>query len=154
MTKANPNETSRGPVWVWWALTVAIAGWLLWMTQRPQAVVSAELTALTESAEARGISRHLLISILGNIAVFIPLGASASGALAHHPRLRARAFWGGGLIGVGLSGVIELLQLFSASRFADLQDLGLNALGAFAGAGVGVWLVHILRSKSRQRPTE
>ena len=154
MTKANPNETSRCPVWIWGVVTVVIARWLLWMTQRPQAVVSAELTALTESAEARGISRHLVISILGNIAVFIPLGASASAALAHHPRLRARAFWGGGLIGVGLSGVIELLQLFSASRFADLQDLGLNALGAFAGAGVGVWLVHILRSKSRQRPTE
>jgi glycopeptide antibiotics resistance protein len=55
-----------------------------------------------------------------------------------------RAFLGGGLLGTGFSGVIELLQLARPSRFADIKDLGLNSLGAFIGAGIGALLLHRL----------
>jgi glycopeptide antibiotics resistance protein len=77
---------------VWWALAVAVAAWLLWMTLRPNQIVATDLAPLTESAAERGISIHLLIDLAGNIAVFVPLGAVLALALRGRP-VRRRLRW-------------------------------------------------------------
>lgn len=117
---------------LWWLVFVAIAAWLLWMTLRPQAQAVADLTPITVPAAARGISIPFMVDFLGNIIVFIPLGAAAAFALATKPRwtrlLAATA------VGAGLSAAIELLQLAIPSRFSGFDDWLLNTAGTFIGA--------------------
>ncbi|HQE91832.1 MAG TPA: VanZ family protein [Anaerolineae bacterium] len=117
---------------LWWLVVAAVAAWLLWMTLRSQAQVTADLTVITTPAAAQGVSIPFLIGFLGNIAVFIPLGAAAAFALANKPRwtrlLAATA------IGAGLSAAIELLQRTIPSRFSGFDDWLLNTIGTFIGA--------------------
>lgn len=132
--------------WIWWAVAVLVTIWLLWMTQRPQDIVSADLEVLTKPAASRGISSRLLIGILGNIAVFVPLGAAVAQALAcrshravvvaglqTEPPLLGRVVGGTGA-GLALSIFIELLQHAQPTRVTDLEDVALNTLGALIGA--------------------
>jgi glycopeptide antibiotics resistance protein len=143
---------------------VLVAAWLFWMTQRPQDVVSSDLEVLTQPAAARGISARLLIGILGNVAVFVPLGAAVARALTCGARRKGDAGplvadarglagtsrpWspagiiaGGTGAGIVLSGLIELLQRAQPSRVADWEDVVLNTLGALIGALLAVgWAV-------------
>lgn len=124
----------------WWLVVVAVAAWLLWMTLRPQAQVTADLTVITIPAAAQGISIPFLIGFLGNIVVFVPLGAAAALALADKPRetrlLTATA------VGAGLSAAIELLQSTLPSRFADLDNWLLNTIGTFIGAMIAAVLIN------------
>ena len=125
---------------LWWLAVVVIAAWLLWMTLRPQEQVTADLTTITTPAAAQGISIPFLISFLGNVAVFIPLGAAAALALGSRPfktRLLAST-----AIGMALSAAIELLQLAIPSRFSDFDDWLLNTLGACIGAAIASILIH------------
>jgi len=121
---------------LWWLVVVAVAAWLLWMTLRSQEQAVADLTLITVPAAVRGISIPFLIDFLGNIVVFIPLGAAAAFALANKPRwtrlLAATA------VGAGLSAVIELLQSALPSRFADFDDWLLNTAGTLIGAAIAV----------------
>jgi glycopeptide antibiotics resistance protein len=129
------------------------------MTQRPQAVVSADLEVLTRPAAAQGISARLLIGVVGNVVVFVSFGGAVAWALGcrHRHRVGQRAqsrtpardrLWsmvlGGTGAGALLSTGIELLQRLQPSRVADWEDLGLNTLGAFFGAlavaGVWIWV--------------
>jgi glycopeptide antibiotics resistance protein len=120
----------------WWLVVAAIAAWLLWMTLHPQEQASADLAYITAPATAHGISIPFLIGFLGNIAVFVPLGAAAAFALAHKPRgirlLAATA------LGAGLSAAIELLQFAIPSRFSSFDDWLLNTIGACVGAVIAV----------------
>jgi len=106
------------------------------MTLRPQEQASADLTPITVPAAAQGISIPFLIGFLGNIVVFIPLGAAAAFALANKPRgtrlLAATA------VGAGLSAAIELLQLAIPSRFSGFDDWLLNTAGTLIGAVIAV----------------
>lgn len=116
-----------------------IAAWLLWMTLRPQSQASADLTYLTAPAAAQGISARFFIDFLGNIAVFVPLGASLAFALAGRPvRLRLP---GATLIGAALSAAIELIQQTLPSRFSSWEDWLLNTLGALIGALIASFLI-------------
>jgi len=124
---------------LWWLVFVAIAAWLLWMTLRPQEQAVADLTPITAPAAARGISVPFLVDFLGNIAVFIPLGAAAALALANKPcgpRLLAAT-----AVGAGLSAAIELLQLAIPSRFSGFDDWLLNTVGACIGAVIAGVLI-------------
>jgi glycopeptide antibiotics resistance protein len=122
---------------LWWGVAALIALWLYWMTLRPQATVSADLTPITATAASQGLSSRFVIGFLGNIAVFVPWGAAV--ALA----LNRRAWWHmlGGAIGSGalLSASIELLQMAVPGRVTAWDDWALNTLGAAFGAIVVYW---------------
>jgi glycopeptide antibiotics resistance protein len=124
----------------WWIVAALVSLWLLWMTLRPQAQVTADLTVITAPAAAQGISIPFLIGFLGNIAVFIPLGAAAALALARNPR-EARLLVATA-VGAGLSAVIELLQLAIPSRVSGFDDWLLNTAGAFIGAVIASILIN------------
>lgn len=125
----------RGRAWFWWALAGAVTVWLLWMTLRPNLTVAADLAPLTEPAAARGISPHVIISLAGNIVVFVPLGAALTLALGGKPagrRLLLATF-----IGAALSLIIELVQTVIPSRVTALDDWLLNTVGTTIGALLG-----------------
>ncbi|MGC9396173.1 MAG: VanZ family protein [Anaerolineae bacterium] len=121
---------------LWWVVVVVVGAWLLWMTLRPQAQVTADLTAITIPAAAQGISISFLIDFLGNIAVFIPLGAATASALANKPR--TTRLLASTAVGAGLSAAIELLQLTIPSRVSGFDDWLLNTIGTLIGAGITV----------------
>jgi len=124
---------------VWGIIALLIAAWLLWMTLRPQGQASADLAYITTPAAAQGISISFLIGFLGNIAVFVPLGAAVAFALADWsawPRLIVAT-----LAGSALSAAIELIQRTLPSRFSSWDDWLLNTLGALLGALVANFLI-------------
>jgi glycopeptide antibiotics resistance protein len=117
---------------VWWLLSAIVAIWLLWMTLRPNQTVAADLALLTGPATERGVSAHVLIDLVGNVAVFLPLGLILALALRGRPTGRRLSL--ATLGGAGLSLVIELIQSALPSRVSALDDWLLNTGGAFLGA--------------------
>jgi glycopeptide antibiotics resistance protein len=115
------------------------------MTMRAEATVTRELLPVTESAAGRLLGTHLLISILGNIAVFVPLGAAVALALADLPLAR-RIGWST-VAGASLSAAIELLQMALPSRWSDPMDWVLNTLGAGIGAVIATLVGKYLERK-------
>ena len=77
------------------------------------------------------IKREAAINIIGNISMFIPTGVIM-------PILYKRldCFWKVLLAGVGLSFVIEVIQLLFPGSVTDIDDLILNTLGVAVGYGV------------------
>ncbi len=79
------------------------------------------------------VFREALINLIGNTAMFLPLGIiwpSVFPQLDTHGKVIAA--------GVGCSLLIELLQLPFFDRVSDIDDLILNALGFLMG--YGLWL--------------
>ncbi|MEO8449045.1 MAG: VanZ family protein [Gemmatimonadota bacterium] len=69
--------------------------------------------------------------LIVNLALFIPIGFFCRFArIGREDRWAMAALFGG----LALSGVIELLQVFEPVRSPSLLDVGLNGLGAWAGA--------------------
>lgn len=134
----SPHRGHYG-TWFWWVLAGLVAGWLLWMTLRPNQSVAANLAPLTcayaRTATAQGISTHLLIDLVGNVVVFAPLGAAL--ALALNGRPTGRRLLLATLIGAGLSLTIELVQIAIPTRVAQLGDWLLNVAGTIIGASIG-----------------
>lgn len=101
------------------------------------------------SSALHNVDRELgLINLLGNIVMFVPIGLLlpfATGARF------ARSV--GGCAGV--SGLVELLQLFTA-RSLDIDDVVLNTLGGALGAALGVavsaLLARRLMTSNAERP--
>ncbi|MFV0523276.1 MAG: VanZ family protein [Acidimicrobiales bacterium] len=75
---------------------------------------------------------------VGNVALFVPLGALAVLAASRRGRAgrgRRAAVWPGLRAGLVVSAVIELAQwVVPTGRVADVDDFVLNVLGAVAGA--------------------
>ncbi len=117
---------------LWWIVALLVAAWLLWMTLRTNSTVTQDLTPVTESLVGQLLGTHLLISILGNVAVFVPLGAAVALALKDQPPVKQVGL--GTAAGAGLSATIELLQLALPSRWSDPADWVLNTVGAGMGA--------------------
>ena len=140
----SPATQRASRIRLWWLAVAVIAAWLLWMTLRPQAQVTADLTTITTPAAAQGISIPFLIGFLGNIVVFIPLGAAAALALGSRP-LKTRLL-ASTAIGMALSAAIELLQLAIPSRFSDFDDWLLNTAGACIGAVIAGILINNCRA--------
>ena len=72
--------------------------------------------------------RELLINVIGNTAMFMPLGVVwpiVYKELNTHKKVIAA--------GVGFSFVIEILQLLFYDRVTDIDDLILNSLGFVVG---------------------
>lgn len=73
----------------------------------------------------------LLINLIGNFAMFIPSGIMLP---LIYPRFNN--FPKVALAGIGLSLIIEVIQLPFAVRASDVDDLILNTLGCMAGYGL------------------
>jgi hypothetical protein len=91
----------------------------------------------------RAARTYLFVDVLGNLAVFVPLGAALGAATMPGRRSRKTRgqFWlwwlsvtGAGLL---LSLFIEIAQLAIPSRVTDVDDVILNTLGTAAGALLG-----------------
>ena len=88
------------------------------------------------------IFREMLINVVGNTAMFIPLGIvwpSVFKKLDTHKKVIAA--------GVGYSLCIEILQLLFYDRVTDIDDLILNSLGYLIGYGL-----YLLVKSIKNRP--
>lgn len=96
------------------------------------APVQGQLASLLKLLHTHGIPNwfnYKFVEACANVALFIPFGAVA--ALAYP----TRHFWQIGILGLIVSGCIELGQLlFLHNRFASLLDLVTNTGGAVIGA--------------------
>ncbi len=107
---------------------------VLWLALRPNPQVAALLAPCAAPFQLVGVSPAWVIDTLGNIVIFVPLGAGAAWLLW----MRSKRCWLGGMLtGLGLSLFIEVLQVFSPTRVVSWRDVGLNTLGAALGAGGG-----------------
>ncbi len=159
-----------------WAVALLVAAWILSMTlASPEPWSVGRLGALLSRApaninlvpfsrklpalacllggcefpgERNAAAAFLFVDFLGNIAVFVPLGAAL--AVATFPRRvrgqRSRHFgprwWGRvALVGFLFSLSIETAQLFLATRATDIDDVILNTVGTLLGAAILVLLV-------------
>ena len=85
--------------------------------------------------------QETLLNIIGNTAMFVPLGIvwpAVFGKLNTHLKVIAAGF--------GMSLAIEILQLPFFSRHSDVDDLILNTLGYLLGYGIYL-LVKFLRKR-------
>ena len=118
-----------------WLPAGAVAIWLLWMTLRPSSMVVSDLAPLIQSAVTSLVPVHVLVGLLGNIVVFVPLGAALVVALG------GRSTWERLLLAVvagsALSLSIELLQMVVPSRVSAAGDWLLNTAGTAMGALAG-----------------
>ena len=126
-------------------------GWLLYMTLTPDKTSNtnrlipflgharALRCVLTACAERAAFLRYLFVDLLGNVAVFIPLGVGLAGLLHRSPRRRGVSLAWCVLGGALLSLTIESIQFNMPTRAADSTDVFLNSLGAALGAAL--WLV-------------
>lgn len=75
--------------------------------------------------------RDLLLNVIGNIAMFIPVGILLP--IAYN---RLNTFWKVLAAGAGVSLCIEILQLPFGARASDIDDLILNTIGVIIGYAV------------------
>lgn len=87
--------------------------------------------------------KELLINILGNVAMFIPVGIVLPVIYAKQNHL-----WKVALTGLLISLSIELLQLPMNGRTSDVDDLLLNTLGCVIGYGIYALFRHLRRRKT------
>jgi len=118
--------------WFWWVLALAVTAWVLWMTMRPNGIVTSELLPIVRTAWAFGVPLYLVIDLAGNIVVFVPLGATLALAMKHRSWpirvLLATA------LGATLSLCIELIQIYLPTRFPGVEDWLLNTVSSAIGA--------------------
>ena len=132
----------------WWAASLAVAAWLLWMTLRPNQIVASDLSPLTDSGVARAVGAWVLVDLAGNVAVFIPLGMSLAFALGRLP-VRRRVLTTV-LAGAAFSLFIEVAQAGMNDRVAQLGDWLLNSVGMAVGAVAATWLSIRSRTQTRE----
>ena len=92
------------------------------------------------------VFREALLNLIGNTAMFIPLGIvwpSVFQQLNSHGKVIAA--------GVGYSLLIEILQLPFFDRVSDIDDLILNSLGFLLGYGIYLLVKAFKRSYKRRR---
>lgn len=89
----------------------------------------------------------MVVNILGNLAAFVPLGILWPILLRGETTARRV-----GLLSAGVSLAIELAQLATARRIADVDDVLLNALGGLIGYGVYRVVVRMLQATPAERP--
>lgn len=84
----------------------------------------------------------MTINGLGNIVVFVPLGASIFLVAQPCCRRLTDPFWIATLAGVILSIIYEIVQMWIPGRVTATDDILLNGLGSALGAGLVWWLMH------------
>jgi VanZ family protein len=79
----------------------------------------------------------LLVDAVLNVAVFVPLGATAYLAMARrHGRAAGYAF--ALALGTSLSAGVEMLQIYDAHRYCSAADWLFNTIGTFLGAALAI----------------
>ena len=158
----SPTLPLRLTVWLAVALIVI---WLLSMTLRPSSQPNginlvpfsqkwpALVCVLTRCSEIRDSAIFLFVDVLGNIAVFVPLGAALAVAtlptravIGQRTRSGKRRWLAIVAAGFLLSLSIELAQLAIPTRATDVDDVILNTLGTAIGAAI-VWSLQRATSK-------
>jgi glycopeptide antibiotics resistance protein len=87
---------------------------------------------LSDCASVISAAYSIVVDVLGNVAVFFPIGLSLAGVLGGLPyRRRLRTVIA---IGAALSISIELIQLTIPSRATDVDDVLFNTIGTALGA--------------------
>ena len=84
------------------------------------------------------------LNIIGNIAMFIPVGIVWPVCFRKLDR-----FWKTALACIGFSLFIELSQLLCDGRHTDIDDLILNSIGSVTGAAV-VFVIRKIRDRRRK----
>ncbi|MHC5541335.1 VanZ family protein [Singulisphaera rosea] len=97
-------------------------------------------TVLTKDA------MEILINIVGNLAVFMPIGLLVP-SLRDEPTSARRI----AALSAGVSLLIEVLQLFSGRRIADVDDVLLNTIGGLLGFAAYLAACRLL-TRLRLRP--
>ncbi len=103
----------------------------------PNPQVAAFLTPCASVARLVGLAPAWVIDTLGNIVVFVPLGALALWLWPSAWPGAWRVMLSAGL-GLAVSVTIELAQTLLPTRVPSWRDVALNALGAGIGAVGGV----------------
>lgn len=86
------------------------------------------------------------VEFAANVAMFVPLGIFAVLWFG------VRRWWTAPVLGLALSGVIEVLQaLFLDTRVPDVRDIVANTLGAVIGMLLMLLLAFLLAPSSRRR---
>ncbi len=81
-------------------------------------------------------NEEILFLMLFNAGVFVPFGLFLSGFFLLTGKGRWRSLWMATLVGLGLSLLIESIQLVFHIGIFELTDLLLNTLGTFVGAAL------------------
>jgi glycopeptide antibiotics resistance protein len=87
---------------------------------------------LSDCPAVTSAAYSIVVDVLGNVAVFFPIGLSLAGVLGGLPYRRRLGT--AIAIGAGLSISIELIQLTIPSRATDVDDVLFNTIGAVLGA--------------------
>jgi glycopeptide antibiotics resistance protein len=93
---------------------------------------------------AERAARFLLIDILGNIVVFSPLGVALYFAISIYESSRARTILIATLIGMIISIIYEVAQIWIPGRAVATDDVILNTLGT----GLGAWSASLLKIRT------
>jgi cyanate permease len=145
-------------------LTAAYLALVAWATLGPQPLdpdeagflhrlIAHERTVLAPRfpAFAHWLSYHH-VEYVANIAMFLPVGVLFLLLVAR----RRRRWWVALLMGVALSGAIEVAQRFIPGRVSDLRDVAANSIGTAIGvvAALLVSLPAYRRERARLRDRE
>ena len=154
---------------------LCVALWALWLLSltltpgdRPQAIQLVPFTdstwaiscLLSDCAWTSQALAIVVIQILGNVAVFVPLGAALTAALALGRQEKGRwTKWSTWLwpiaLGFSFSVCIELAQLYVPGRVTATDDVILNTLGTALGAwltcALHPWLANLAQGTRRPR---
>lgn len=89
-------------------------------------------------------ARFILIDTIGNIVVFSPLGAALNFAIALYERSRPRTIIIATLIGMVVSIIYEIAQIWIPGRAVASDDVILNTIGA----GLGAWGASLVKIRT------
>lgn len=154
--------------WLAWLAVALIVAWLLSMTLRPGGQPKginlipfhekrpAVACLLHNCRWAHSAARFLFMDVLGNLAVFVPLGAALAVATfpPHAEGRTVRNFGSRSWFRIVTAGFlfslgIELAQLLIPSRATDVDDVILNTLGTAVGAMIVWGLRRLMRDQKR-----
>lgn len=129
-------DRDRARIWARWLIGPTVVG-ILAVTMLGTATGTGVPNLIPSSTIFQQLTPgHPLgvFNVIGNIAMFVPLGWLLALATTRRPVLVAA------IVGFGLSVTIEAAQAFTA-RIADIDDVLLNGIGAVLGAVVVVLIV-------------
>lgn len=104
---------------------------------------------LSRCANIGASVRFLAVNGLGNVVVFMPFGAALVIALQTDSRHPLALMALVGLIGMGVSLMFEIIQMWIPGRVVAADDVITNTLGAVSGAAVGIFGIVWLRTRIR-----
>src|SRR4051794_2152664 len=107
----------------------------------PVIALAQQLLAAGPAGPVPGVAVFNLVETVGNIAVFVPLGACLM--------IATRRLWLAVGLATLLSAASEAGQLFLPGRVASVEDVLANVVGALAGALLALALGRVVRARLR-----